>query len=80
MNTIKRDQWYVVKGLRTLGPFSAKEMRRLSLIGRVEDCDQVSRDYGDTWEVVTQVPELVPAELLDMTGLPGWLRANEIIR
>ena len=33
------------------------------MIGRVSKADNVSRD-GEIWEPVTQVPELIPEELL----------------
>lgn len=66
-------QWYVQKGSRVLGPFSAEEVGRFLLLGRVRNTDRVSRD-GELWEPVTQVPELVPEELLDLDGPPGWER------
>jgi len=66
-------QWYVQKGARVLGPFSAEEVGRFLLLGRVRNTDRVSRD-GELWEPVTQVPELVPEELLDLDGTPGWAR------
>ena len=69
-------QWYVQKGARVLGPFSASEVGRFLLLGRVRRSDRVSRD-GELWEPVTQVPELVPEELLDLDSVPGWTRFNE---
>lgn len=66
-------QWYVQKGARVLGPFSVEEVGRFLLLGRVRNTDRVSRD-GELWEPVTQVPELVPEELLDLDGTPGWQR------
>ena len=66
-------QWYVQKGSRVLGPFSANEVGRFLLLGRMRSTDRVSRD-GELWEPVTQVPELVPEELLDLDSTPGWAR------
>ena len=69
-------QWYVQKGSRVLGPFSAGEVGRFLLLGRVRRTDRVSRD-GELWEPVTQVPELVPEELLDLDTVPGWARFRD---
>lgn len=69
-------QWYVQKGARVLGPFSAEEVGRFLLLGRVRSSDRVSRD-GELWEPVTQVPELVPEELLDLDSALGWTRFND---
>jgi len=68
--------WYVQKGARVLGPFSPTEVGRFLLLGRVRNTDRVSRD-GELWEPVTQVPELVPEELLDLDGDGGWERFLE---
>jgi len=66
-------QWYVQKGSRVQGPFSANEVGRFLLLGRVRNTDRVSRD-GELWEPVTQVPELIPEELLDLDTDLGWQR------
>lgn len=66
-------EWYVQKGARVQGPFSAAEMGRFLMIGRVRRTDRVSRD-GEVWEPVTQVPELVPEALLDLESPDGWRR------
>lgn len=66
-------EWYVQKGSRVLGPFSPTEVGRFLLLGRVRNTDRVSRD-GELWEPVTQVPELVPEELLDLDNESGWAR------
>jgi len=58
-------QWYVQKGSRVQGPFSTSEVGRLLLLGRVRNTDRVSRD-GELWEPVTQVPDLIPEELLNL--------------
>jgi hypothetical protein len=64
-------QWYVQKGSRVQGPFSTTEVGRFLLLGRVRNTDRVSRD-GELWEPVTQVPELIPEELLNMQSDEGW--------
>lgn len=64
-------QWYVQKGSRVQGPFSANEVGRFLLLGRVRNTDRVSRD-GELWEPVTQVPELIPEELLNLQSDEGW--------
>ena len=63
--------WYVQKGSRVQGPFTAEEVGRFLLLGRVRNTDRVSRD-GELWEPVTQVPELIPEELLDLGSEQGW--------
>jgi len=74
-------QWYVQKGARVQGPFSATEVGRFLLLGRVRNTDRVSRD-GELWEPVTQVPELIPEELLNLQSDEGWnqfLHARESV-
>lgn len=66
-------QWYVQKGARVQGPYSTSEIGRFLLLGRVRNSDRVSRD-GELWEPVTQVPELIPDELLDLNTEQGWER------
>lgn len=66
-------QWYVQKGSRVQGPYSTHEVGRYLLLGRVRNTDRVSRD-GELWEPVTQVPELIPEELLDLDTDTGWQR------
>jgi len=66
-------QWYVQKGSRVQGPYSTHEVGRYLLLGRVRNTDRVSRD-GELWEPVTQVPELIPEELLDLDTDIGWQR------
>lgn len=66
-------QWYVQKGARVQGPYSTSEIGRFLLLGRVRNSDRVSRD-GELWEPVTQVPELIPDELLDLNTDQGWER------
>mgnify|MGYP006924556117 CR=1 FL=1 len=69
----EHSQWYVQKGSRVQGPFTCEEVGRFLLLGRVRNTDRVSRD-GELWEPVTQVPELVPEELLDLEPGAGWQR------
>jgi len=66
-------QWYVQKGSKVQGPYSAHEVGRYLLLGRVRNTDRVSRD-GELWEPVTQVPELIPEELLDLDTDVGFQR------
>jgi len=65
------DHWYVQQGARLQGPYTASDIRRYLLLGRIRRNDRVSRD-GDLWEPVTQVPELIPEELLDLDSEQGW--------
>ncbi len=64
-------QWYVQSGTRVQGPWSTLEVGRYLLLGRVRSTDRVSKD-GELWEPVTQVPELIPEELLDLDSDTGW--------
>lgn len=66
-------QWYVQSGSRVQGPYSITEVGRYLLLGRIRSTDRVSRD-GELWEPVTQVPELIPEELLDLESDHGWRR------
>ena len=68
-------EWYVQKGARVQGPFSATEVGRFLMLGRVRRSDRVSRD-GELWEPVTQVPELVPEELLNLDAPEGLERLS----
>lgn len=70
-------QWYVQKGSRVQGPYTAHEVGRYLLLGRVRNTDRVSRD-GELWEPVTQVPELIPEELLDLNTDVGFQRFVEV--
>ena len=65
------DHWYVQQGARLQGPYTSGDIRRYLLLGRVRHNDRVSKD-GDLWEPVTQVPELIPEELLDLDSEQGW--------
>lgn len=67
----EEQQWYVQKGARVQGPFTTTEVGRYLLLGRVRNTDRVSKD-GELWEPVTQVPELIPEELLDLDSEKGW--------
>jgi len=71
--TGEEQQWYVQSGSRVQGPFTTTEIGRYLLLGRVRNTDRVSKD-GELWEPVTQVPELIPEELLDLNSEMGWNR------
>jgi len=73
LTTGEEQQWYVQSGSRVQGPFSTTEVGRYLLLGRVRNTDRVSKD-GELWEPVTQVPELIPEELLDLNSDAGWNR------
>ncbi len=59
-------QYQVSKKFRSKihGPYPAKKIRHYFLLGRIRSTDEVSSDGGRTWEPLSQVPELVPDELL----------------
>lgn len=73
------EQWYVQQGSRLQGPYTARDIGRYLLLGRIRRNDRVSRD-GELWEPVTQVPELVPEELLDLGSEQGWQQYLEKYR
>lgn len=73
----EEQQWYVQNGSRVQGPFSTTEVGRYLLLGRIRPTDRVSKD-GELWEPVTQVPELIPEELLDLESDTGWNRFLEV--
>ena len=75
----EESQWYVQKGSRVQGPFTATEVGRFLLLGRVRNTDRVSRD-GELWEPVTQVPELIPEELLNLQSDDGWNQFLDVRR
>lgn len=67
----EEQQWYVQSGSRVQGPYTTVEVGRYLLLGRIRSNDRVSKD-GELWEPVTQVPELIPEELLDLESDQGW--------
>jgi len=67
----EEQQWYVQSGSRVQGPYSITEVGRYLLLGRIRSTDRVSRD-GELWEPITQVPELIPEELLGLETNQGW--------
>ncbi len=67
----EEQQWYVQKGSHVQGPYTTNEVGRYLLLGRVRNTDRVSKD-GELWEPVTQVPELIPEELLNLDTDMGW--------
>ncbi len=73
------EKWYTQRGSRLDGPYSKATIHRYLMLGRIKNSDRVSKD-GTIWEPITQVPELIPEELLDMNSDFGWrkyLRARE---
>ena len=78
-NSSADEQWYVQHGSRLQGPYTAEDIGRHLLLGRIRRQDRVSRD-GELWEPVTQVPELVPEELLDLDNEQGWQQYLEKYR
>jgi hypothetical protein len=73
------DKWYTQRGARLQGPYSRLTIHRYLLLGRIKNSDRVSRD-GKLWEPITQVPQLIPEELLDLGSDHGWrnfLQARE---
>lgn len=65
------EKWYTQRGSRLHGPYSQATVHRYLLLGRIKNSDRVSKD-GAMWEPITQVPELIPEELLDMNSDFGW--------
>ena len=65
------DKWYTQRGARLQGPFSRLTIHRYLLLGRIKSSDRVSKD-GNLWEPITQVPQLIPEELLDLETDDGW--------
>ncbi|MDO6460420.1 hypothetical protein Q4485_06910 [Granulosicoccaceae sp. 1_MG-2023] len=75
------DKWYTQRGSRLAGPYSRLTIHRYLLLGRIKNSDRVSKD-GKLWEPITQVPELIPEELLDLDSDMGWkkfLRARDLV-
>lgn len=73
------EKWYTQRGSRLHGPYSRATIHRYLLLGRIKNSDRVSKD-GAMWEPITQVPQLIPEELLDMHSDFGWknyLQARE---
>ncbi len=68
---IDDDKWYTQRGRRLQGPYSRLTVHRYLLLGRIKSSDRVSKD-GEMWEPITQVPELIPEELLDLNTDLGW--------
>lgn len=71
MNAVSQSaEWYVRKGSRVSGPYTEDEVICYLLMGRIKNTDEVSQD-GMLWEPVTQVPQLVPDELLELGDYYG---------
>ena len=54
--------WYVKKGPKVYGPFSAARVRNLLMESKLELGDQVSRNKKD-WVYMSQQPEVVPLQM-----------------
>ncbi len=54
--------WYVKKGPKVYGPFSAVRVRNLLMESKIELGDQVSRNKKD-WVYMSQQPEVVPLQM-----------------
>ena len=65
-------KWWVGKGDCVQGPYSDKEIKRYLVSGRIRPSDRLSTD-GYTWEPATQIPELVPDELLTHQWLEKYM-------
>ncbi len=75
------EKWYTQRGGRLQGPYTRLTVHRYLLLGRIKNTDRVSRD-GEIWEPITQVPELIPEELLDLKSDLGWqhfIRARDLV-
>jgi len=57
------DQWYVKKGSRVQGPYTACEISRFVSLGRVRVTDSVTND-GENWYVLTCIAEMIPEDFL----------------
>ena len=71
------EHWFVLKGRRCQGPFYVSEIKRFMIAGRINtDSDQVSQDRV-IWEPITQVPQLIPEEMLHGCWIPEIDRGDE---
>jgi len=57
-----KQRWYTRRGDQIRGPFPAPQISRFILLGRIHDTDELSTDQL-SWQKVSDVPVLVPAEL-----------------
>lgn len=54
--------WYTRRGNEVRGPFPAQQISRFILLGRIHDSDELSTDQHE-WQLVSEVPIVVPGEL-----------------
>lgn len=57
----KASEWFVRREGQVRGPFSSARVRHYVLEGRLQMRDEVSNDKI-TWEILSQVPEVVPSQ------------------
>ena len=66
-------QWYTRRGGVVRGPFSAEEISRHLILGRICMDDEISQDR-DRWEPAEHVGELMPGELQDLNTWDDYQR------
>ena len=66
-NIKNKQLWYTRRDKEIRGPFPAGLVTRYILLGRILETDQLSTDQI-SWQLVSNLPELIPEELkLDLT-------------
>ena len=60
-------QWYTRRSGVVRGPFSAEEISRHLILGRIRMEDEISQDR-DRWQAAEQCGELLPAELHNLNS------------
>lgn len=60
----KIHNWYMRRGDEVRGPFPAGQISRFILLGRIRKDDEISTDQIN-WQVVSDVPVLIPEEMKD---------------
>ena len=66
-------QWYTRRGGVVRGPFSAEEISRHLILGRICMDDEISQDR-ERWKPAEHVGELMPAELQDLNTWDDYQR------
>ncbi len=69
----EKSVWYVRRSTAVQGPYSATNVQRYLLLGRLRLSDRVSAD-GRCWEPLTQRAELIPDEMRDLGTDEGRAR------
>jgi len=59
---MQQQLWYTRRGKQIRGPFPAPQISRFILLGRIVEDDELSTDQH-SWQKVSDVPVLIPAEL-----------------